>query len=170
MEKQITAHVLRYLLEHRFESKAEMARQLDIQQRTFEKVFENLDVAKGGTIALDKALSYCARCHVSLDSILESVACASQGSDVQTSYSVSACNRLMVVKPKGLTKEGEQAFESMVRFLRQASARVCPACHMWCNPWDGKHPAEERDCYIGHMAQEIRRDVLEFYAQEAGNS
>lgn len=50
MDRRLTAYVLRYLLEHRFESKAEMARQLGMQQRTIEKVFENLDVAKAGTV------------------------------------------------------------------------------------------------------------------------
>lgn len=49
MDRRLTAYVLKYLLEHRFESKAEMARQLGMRQRTIEKVFANLDVAKAGT-------------------------------------------------------------------------------------------------------------------------
>lgn len=53
MDRRLTAYVLRYLLEHRFESKAEMARRLGMRQRTIEKVFENLDVAKAGTVAFD---------------------------------------------------------------------------------------------------------------------
>lgn len=72
MDRRLTAYVLKYLLEHRFESKAEMARQLGMRQRTIEKVFANLDVAKAGTIAFDKAIYYCAENHISLDSILES--------------------------------------------------------------------------------------------------
>lgn len=56
MDRRLTAYVLKYLLEHRFESKAEMARQLGMRQRTIEKVFANLDVAKAGTIAFDKAI------------------------------------------------------------------------------------------------------------------
>ena len=53
MDRRLTAYVLRYLLEHRFESKAEMARQLGMRQRTIEKgLCENLDVAKAGTVPL----------------------------------------------------------------------------------------------------------------------
>lgn len=52
MDRRLTAYVLKYLLEHRFESKAEMARQLGMRQRTIEKVFANLDVAKAGNIAM----------------------------------------------------------------------------------------------------------------------
>lgn len=48
MDRRLTAYVLKYLLEHRFESKAEMARHLGMRQRTIEKVFANLDVAKAG--------------------------------------------------------------------------------------------------------------------------
>ena len=57
MDRRLTAYVLKYLLEHRFESKAEMARQLGMRQRTIEKVFANLDVAKAGTILLPETMS-----------------------------------------------------------------------------------------------------------------
>lgn len=55
MDRRLTAYVLKYLLEHRFESKAEMARQLGMRQRTIEKVFANLDVAKAGILQRPQA-------------------------------------------------------------------------------------------------------------------
>ena len=57
MDRRLTAYVLKYLLEHRFESKAEMARQLGMRQRTIEKVFANLDVAKAGMVPQRKYMA-----------------------------------------------------------------------------------------------------------------
>jgi len=169
MEKRITAHVLRYLLHNRFKSKADMARQLGIQQRTIEKVFKNLDVAKAGTIAFEKAISYCAKHHISVDSILEEFVADEEGDANMVSGDGRAYDRLRLTKPDNLTAEGEDIFTSMLIFLRKASGHVCPACLTWCNPWDGRRAVEEMDCYIGHMAREIRRDVAEFYTQEGAS-
>lgn len=72
-ERSITAQVLMYLLKNRFHIKAEMARALGIQQRTLEKVFAQLEVAKGSTIALSKALEYCLKYSIPLEPIFQSM-------------------------------------------------------------------------------------------------
>lgn len=166
MDRRITAYVLRYLLEHRFESKAYMARQLGMQQRTIEKVFENLDVAKAGTVAFDKAISYCAQNHISLDLILEGFMEETEGGENMVGAAQEAYNRLRMSKPDTLSADGEDVFASMMRFLRKASAHICPACKTWCNPWAGKLRAEQMDCCIGHMAREIIRNIKEFYTKK----
>lgn len=166
MDKRVTGHVLRYLLENRFGSKAEMARQLGVQQRTLEKVLVNLELAKAGTIAFDKAIHYCAQNHISLDSILEDFVRDTEVSTGAVNADQQAYTRLALNKPHDLTAEGEDTFASMLSFMRQASAYVCPNCRTWCNPWDGKHSAERMDCYIGHIAREIVKDVAEFYTKE----
>lgn len=166
MDRRLTAYVLKYLLEHRFESKAEMARQLGMRQRTIEKVFENLDVAKAGTVAFDKAIYYCAENRISLDSILEGFIEEMEDGAGMDETDQQAFNRLRLTKPLNLTADGEEVYASMLQFLRKASARVCPSCKTWCNPWDGKHHAEQIDCFIGHMAREIIKDISEFHKQE----
>ena len=166
MEKRITAYVLQYLLKHRFESKAEMARQLDMQQGTIEKVFSNLHIAKASTIAFDRAIEYCAKNHISLDLILESFVDDMAGKREVEIFDQEAYKRLRMCKPENLTEEGEETFSSMLSFLRKASAHICPNCKTWCNPWDGKRSAEQIDCYIGHMAREILKDTAEFYTKE----
>lgn len=99
MDRRLTAYVLRYLLEHRFESKAEMARQLGMRQRTIEKVFENLDVVKAGTVAFDKAIYYCAENHISLDSILEGFIEELEDGAGMDEMDQQAFNRLRMTKP-----------------------------------------------------------------------
>lgn len=155
MDRRLTAYVLRYLLEHRFESKAEMARQLGMQQRTIEKVFENLDVAKAGTVAFDKAIYYCAENHISLDMILEDFIKEVDNGMILDEKDRMAFNRMQMRKPLNLTADGEKIYASMLQFLRKASVCICPSCKTWCNPWDGKRYADQVDCFIGHMAREI---------------
>lgn len=166
MDRRLTAYVLKYLLEHRFESKAEMARQLGMRQRAIEKVFANLDVAKAGTIAFDKAIYYCAENHISLDSILESFIEEMKDGVATNETNQQAFNKLRMTKPLSLTTDGEEVYASMLLFLRKASAHACPVCKTWCNPWDGKRYADQIDCFIGHMAREIIKDISEFYTQE----
>ena len=71
MYRQIRGCVLNFLLENHFGSKAEMARQLDVSLRTIERLFENLDNTKAGSIVFDKAIWYCAKSRIPLDGILE---------------------------------------------------------------------------------------------------
>lgn len=168
MDRRITAHVLQFLLEHRFESKAEMARQLGMQPRTLEKVFANMGEAKASTTAFSKAVYYCAKHRISLDRILESFIKETEGGIAMGAYHQRACQRLEMRKPMGLSEDGEAVFSSMQRFLQKASAQVCPQCETWCNPWDGSRRAEQMDCYIGYMAREIVKDVAEFYTEREG--
>ena len=41
-EKELVRFILQYLLDNHFESKSDMARQLDIRHRTMQRVFEQL--------------------------------------------------------------------------------------------------------------------------------
>ena len=96
MDRRITAHVLQFLLEHRFESKAEMARQLGMQPRTLEKVFANMGEAKASTTAFSKAVYYCAKHRISLDRILESFIKETEGGIAMGAYHQRACQRLEI--------------------------------------------------------------------------
>lgn len=66
MEKRLTAFLFRDTLEKYFESKTQMALELGMNKRDFFRVFRNLDTAKGGTIAVEKLLWYCAKSGIDL--------------------------------------------------------------------------------------------------------
>ena len=166
MYRQIRGCVLNFLLENHFGSKAEMARQLDVSLRTVERLFENLDNAKAGSIVFDKAIWYCAKSRIPLDGILERYMSEMEGETKMETLRLPAHERLILKKPLALSIEGTDVFASMQRFLCQSSARICSQCTQWCNPWDGKRDATEMDCFIGHMAREIVKDVAEFYTAE----
>lgn len=166
MDKKLTAYILRYLLEHRFDSKSEMARQLGIDKHTMQRLFRNLDGAKAGTIALDKAILFCACHNISLDAIIQDFFKENEGKEImQEGYAKrAACQRLRMKEPTGVTEEGTQIYGSMVQFLRRASAYVCPSCENWCSPWDEECDIDKMDCYIGHIACSIHDNVVNCYS------
>ena len=55
MEKGLTSYVLNYLLSTCFDSKADMARQLDMSKRALQRVMNEPQLSKGGSVALVKA-------------------------------------------------------------------------------------------------------------------
>ena len=81
-EKELVRFILQYLLDNHFESKSDMARQLDIRHRTMQRVFEQLhnDKAKGSTIVLDRALLFCAKRKISVDQLFREYQDFHQGS------------------------------------------------------------------------------------------
>lgn len=170
MDNRLTSFILQYLLENSFESKAEMARQFEMDERYIQKLLKNAKNAKGGTIALQKALVYCVQRHIPISNIIDAFVDeeTEEGSDTaqRAAHGRQAYMNLRIVRPERLTKEGLETFESMLLFIRKASVKVCPYCKMWCNPWGGRFDVNERDCYVGHLAREISRDVAEFYTEE----
>lgn len=168
MEKELTAYILQYLLDHEFDSKADMARQLGINPRAIQKVFENMGHAKAGTISLDKAVMFCACHEVSVDAILKSYMKEHGDFELLHTFEKKAAYlRLKVAEPSELTDKGKVIYSNMVEFLRNVSEYVCPSCELWCNPWDDECAINEMDCYIGNLADSIGRNAEELYGTMA---
>ncbi len=154
MDKQITGHVMRRLLDTHFESKADMARQLGIQPRTIQRAFEHLDDAKAGTIVLDKAICYCAIHHISLDSILDSFESDAEmeGSPMYEMAQCKLINVLLLKQPEDHT--GRIAmYESCSVFWD--GSRILSRCKTGAIRGVGS-VLPRTECFIGHMAREIR--------------
>jgi hypothetical protein len=170
MEKGLTSYVLNYLLSTCFDSKADMARQLDMSKRALQRVMNEPQLSKGGSVALVKALCYCARHHVPVDPILREYAAHDTDHQKDFIYDPSTINlaaytRLTLPMPEHLTAEGAEVFASMLRFLQRASAHICPNCMVWCNPWDGTARFMEGSCYLARMARCICREVASLYTE-----
>lgn len=56
-------HILQTMLKHHFKTKSNMAKVLQVELRTIQKTFSQLerDYSKGGSIVLEKTLVYCAQ-------------------------------------------------------------------------------------------------------------
>lgn len=174
MEKELTSYLLHYLLENCFESKADMARKLDMNKRVLQRILNDAEHAKGGTITLDKALCYCARHGIPLDHVLTNFFVRKKDSTTETEGSMklqsertteAAYTHLALLMPDSLSPEGAEVFHSMLQFIQQASAHICPNCTTWCNPWDGSDKLTGGACYLARMAQYISKDVAELYGE-----
>lgn len=165
MYKQLTSAILHHLLDNHFDSSADMARHFDMTERHMQRIIKDGADAKGGTIALDKAICYCAQHHISLDGIMEEFM-HSPPEDALLMEGQPAYMNLRLECPDGLNTEGMETYRSMLCFIQKVSAKVCPCCKTWCNPWSGRQTIEEKDCYVGHIAQEIVRSLSEFYSKE----
>lgn len=69
MEQRLTTYLLQYLLDHEFKSKEKMARELEISKRVLQRLLNDPDRTKGGSIALEKAICYCVRNNIPIDPI-----------------------------------------------------------------------------------------------------
>ena len=167
MDHKITSSVLQYLLDNSFSSKAEMAREFDMDERYLQRMIKHAEHTKGGTIALQKALAYCVQNRIPVGSILDALSDAEDTPAVpeRAAHGRLAYMNLRVMRPENMTQEGAEVYASMLLFVRKASVKVCPYCKTWCNPWYGKFYVNEQKCYIGHIANEICRSITEFYTQ-----
>lgn len=58
-DKGFPAFLFQVLLEENFKTKTKMARELGVQLRTLQLNFQNMDGAKGGCLAFERAILYC---------------------------------------------------------------------------------------------------------------
>ena len=172
MDNELTSYILQYLLENKFESKAEMARQFDMDERYIQRMTKNAENSKGGTIALQKALAYCIKNRIPIGNILDSFSGQSDNSiaSERAAHGCLAYLNLRIIRPENMTPNGIEVYNSMLLFIQKASVKVCPYCKTWCNPWDGKFHVNEQKCYIGHIANEVCRSISELYTQDGENS
>ncbi len=172
MNNELTSYVLLYLLENSFESKADMARQFDMDERYIQRLVRNVKNTKGATIALQKALAYCVQKHIPIGNVLDALAESEDDPAVseRAAHGRLAYMNLRVMRPENMTPEGVEVYESMLLFVRKASVKVCPYCRTWCNPWYGKFYVNEQKYYIGHIANEICRSITELYTQAGEES
>ncbi len=68
-DKNFVAFIFRTLLNEEFGNKRTMAQKLDIPLRTLQENFQHLETAKGGTIAFEKLMLYCAQNQIDIGSL-----------------------------------------------------------------------------------------------------
>lgn len=71
-QKELIHYILRHMLDEHFKTKTRMAKALNVELRTIQKTFSQLEknASKGGIIVLEKTLVYCAGNGVSVDELM----------------------------------------------------------------------------------------------------
>ena len=161
-EKELVRFILQYLLENHFESKSDMARQLDIRHRTMQRVFEQLhnDKAKGSTIVLDRALLFCAKRKISVDQLFREYQDFHQGAALDSAQHEDGTEQmsvgcdLMLPAKESCSEEVQAYYEDFVPYLRVLSTFVCQRCPHCCDPW-GNPDWIQSECALALSAHKL---------------
>ena len=161
-EKELVRFILQYLLDNHFESKSDMARQLDIRHRTMQRVFEQLhnDKAKGSTIVLDRALLFCAKRKISVDQLFREYQGFHQGTVLEPAQHEDDANTLpsaydlRLPDVESLSESVREYYEYYAPYLRVLSMFFCTRCSRHCNPWGGLDWMHG-DCTMAKVSQNL---------------
>lgn len=163
-DTELTAYLLRYLYDNRFfKTKDEMARAFGVSKRQIQRLVNNHESSKGGSIALSKILNYFGAHEIPFDTILS----VYLGKSVQIEHvPKKAYTQLYITMPEGLSTEGEHVFNYCRDFLCLLSMYICPNCMHWCNPWDGRDKLKYQTCFVAQTAKALVRSIEVNYTQE----
>lgn len=164
-EKELVRFILQYLLDNHFESKSDMARQLDIRHRTMQRVFEQLhnDKAKGSTIVLDRALLFCAKRKISVDQLFKEYQDFHQGVVLEPVQHKDGVNTIPVARTlcmpeiEILSEAVKECYEKYSTYVRVLATFMCTRCSRYpncCNPWGGLDWMHG-DCTMAKLSQNL---------------
>ena len=87
-QKELIRYILQYMLSRYFMTKTRMAKALNVELRTIQKTFSQLEKnsSKGGSIVLEKVLVYCAQNGISVDEVMASYNESKKGTASERRY------------------------------------------------------------------------------------
>lgn len=156
-ENELVRFILQYMLEHQFENKSDMARQLSMENRTVQRTFERLNAgtAKGSAIILNRVLLFCAENRLSMDNLFQEFNSLHGTPPVDNVVNEDSDHPIFIKiclhKPDGLTSQGEQVYRYIGEFLQKASTLLCAQCSHWKSPGHDKMVFSD-ECLIYQMA------------------
>ncbi len=167
-DTELTAYLLRYLYDNSFfKTKDEMARAFGISKRQIQRLVNDHDSSKGGSIALSKILTYFGERGIPFDTVLS----VYLGKSMQIeSVPQKAYTKLYLSKPEGLSVEGEHAFDYSREFICLLSMYICPNCLHWCNPWDGRDKLQYQKCFVAQTAKALEQSIVVNFTQGSETS
>lgn len=158
MEKdvELISYLLRYLHENGyFASKREMAATFNMTKRLIQRLMNEPEKIKGGSMALGKVLCYFSEHHIPLEIILSNYLERDFANKDMPPSGLSAYQRLNLPKPAHMTIENEAAAAYYHEFLCLLSQYICPSCSKWCEPWNSRSRVIDQNCLIGRVSRRI---------------
>lgn len=156
-DAELTAYLLRYLLDSKyFKSMEEIANTFDISKRQVQRLVNETDSLKGGSIVLSKILQYFGYRKIPFDPVLiDFIGNHARNTEEAFAQQGKSYLRFYIPMPEGLPVEKKAAFAYYTEFVGLISSYVCPECNTWCDPWDGSSKLDNRQCFITQLAKEL---------------
>lgn len=166
-DTELTAYLLRYLHDnHYFRNMEEMSEALGISKRQIQRLINDTQSLKGGSIALSKILQYFGLHHIPFDPVLiQFIGDTIRKGDVQDTRLDKPYLRLYIPLPENLSEDGVSAYEYSKEFVGFVSSYICPDCSAWCNPWDGTAKLQSQHCFIAQLADSLLQSVAASYTK-----
>ena len=166
-DTELTAYLLRYLHDnHYFQTMEEMAEAFGISKRQIQRLVNNADMLKGGSIALNKILQYFGRHHIPFDPVLiEFVSNTARRDEIEKLQLEKPYMRINLPFTEDLTEEGVAAYEYCRKYIGLVSSFLCTDCQSWCNPWDGIVKIQDQQCMLSQLAEAMLQTVATTYAK-----
>lgn len=160
-DTELTAYLLRYLHDnHYFRNMEEMSETFGISKRQIQRLINDTQSLKGGSIALSKILQYFGLHHIPFDPVLiQFIGGTIRQENIQNNQLDKPYLRLCIPLPENLSDNGVNAYEYCKEFVGFVSSYICPDCSAWCNPWDGTAKLQNQHCFIAQLADSLLQSV-----------
>lgn len=169
-DTELTAYLLRYLCDSpHFKSVEQMAETLGISKRQVQRLLNNPEAQKGGSIALSRILQYFALHQIPFDPVLRAFAdTANEKGRKNEMHKHEPAARVAIPAYQGISASGMKAYEYYREFIGILSIYICPSCHSWCNPWDGSEKLKAKHCFLAEVTKELMHSIENTYEKENG--
>lgn len=164
-DTELTVFLLKYLLDaHVFHSKEEMAQVFGISKRQIQRVMNNPERLKGGSIALSKILNYFGIHGISFDPVLMQylelpTSSPAQGKGI-------AYKQISFLNEELISPEGLEALGYCREFIGLMSSYACPRCKTWCNPWNAETSLSLQSCIVAQTAKALLHSIEQEYTEK----
>lgn len=117
------------MLNQRFKTKTNMARELNAELRTIQKTFSQLErnTSKGGRIVLERILGYCAQNNISIDEVITMYREKKQMMESDKAY-------VNFPMPEGMDERVMDVYCHANTYVQCVAGHLCPLCKKGCHP------------------------------------
>lgn len=153
-EKELIHYILQHMLNRHFKSKTNMAKALNVELRTIQKTFSQLErkSSKGGSIVLEKILVYCAQNGISVDELM-----AAYKEKQKSIVGEKKCVNFPI--PQGLDERVTDVYHHANAYVQCVAGHLCPHCKKECHPAQGDKWLWN-DCMVSRISMIMLSHIL----------
>ena len=153
-EKEFIHYVLRHMLNQHFKTKTQMAKALNVELRTIQKTFSQLEKnsSKGGSIVLEKILVYCAQNNISVDEVMAAYKDKKRFVECDKEY-------VDFPIPQDMDERVMDVYCCANAYVQCVASYLCPHCKKECYPEKGDKWLWS-DCMVSRISMIMLSHIL----------
>ena len=153
-QKELIRYILQYMLSRYFMTKTRMAKALNVELRTIQKTFSQLEKnsSKGGSIVLEKVLVYCTQNGISVDEVMASY-------NESKEATVSDRRYVNFPIPQELDERVTDVYHHANEYVQCVASHLCPHCKRECKPMQGDKWLWN-DCLVSRISMIMLSHIL----------